>query len=154
MTEEILNFVSSSNSSILLGNGWKKKSLFIELVQEVGKEFSIRNFELLDKMYKFKLSDFGDSKSDKSRPRVQVSDELVQKIDELLPPQPWKPGIHQIVLKQLGCTTDQYFSAVRLLIKKGIRNHQKDGVVYDSDGNVICFDPHRVDPDTLELLDK
>ncbi|MBF2087785.1 MAG: AIPR family protein [Synechococcales cyanobacterium K44_A2020_017] len=153
-TEEILNFVSSSKPSILLGNSWKNNRLFIDLVKEVAEEFSVRNFDLLNKMYRFKLSAFENSKSDKTKPKVQVSEELVQEIDELLPPQPWKPGIHRVISKQLSCTTDQYFSAVSLLIKKGIRNHQKDGVVYDSDGNVICFDPDRVDPDTLELLDE
>jgi len=39
-----------------------------------------------------------------------------------------------------------------MLIDEGIRNRQKEGVVYDSLGNVICFDPDRVNPDSLELL--
>jgi hypothetical protein len=154
VTEEVLIFVNTSKPSILLGNSWKNKRLFVDLVKEVADEFSVRNFDLLNKLSRFNLSDFEDSRSDKTRPKVSVSDELVQRIDELLSPQPWKPGLHRVISKQLSCTIDQYLSAVDLLIKKGIRNYQKDGVVYDSDGNVICFDQDRVDPDTLELLDE
>ena len=75
------------------------------------------------------------------------------KVHELLPPQPWKPGCHLAVIKELKCTTRDYSQAVSLLVEEGLRNNQKDGVVYDNEGNVLCFDHERVDPETLELID-
>ena len=74
------------------------------------------------------------------------------KVNELLPPQPWKPGVHMQVTEKLRCSNKECFQSVQLLIDEGIRNKQVDGVVYDSDGNVITFDPERVNPETLELF--
>jgi hypothetical protein len=72
-------------------------------------------------------------------------------VNELLPAQPWKPGIHTEITSKLECSNSQYFGAVKLLIDEGLRFRQKDGVVYDDEGNVISFDPERVDSDTLKL---
>jgi hypothetical protein len=83
--------------------------------------------------------------------KLIVDKEFALKIDALLPEQPWKPGIHREIVKNLNCTNANYFEAVKILIDEGIRFHQKDGVVYDYDGNVMCFDDDRVDIDTLKL---
>lgn len=83
--------------------------------------------------------------------KIIVDKEFALKIDSLLPEQPWKPGVHREIVKNLNCTNANYFEAVKILIDEGIRFHQKDGVVYDYDGNVMCFDDDRVDSDTLKL---
>ena len=66
-------------------------------------------------------------------------------VDRLLPNQPWKPGVHRLVAGQLGCSIKRCQQAIQFLIEQGIRNHQKDGVVYDSEGNIIDYDKERVD---------
>ncbi len=66
--------------------------------------------------------------------------ELVSQINDLLPMQPWKPGIHRNIIKEVKCTNNEYFSAVNKLIEDGLRNKQVNGVVYGQDGNVISFD--------------
>jgi len=40
---------------------------------------------------------------------------------------------------------------VKILIEEGYRNYQKDGVVYDDEGNVLTFDSEGVDSESLEL---
>ncbi|MGY5796273.1 AIPR family protein [Rheinheimera faecalis] len=84
--------------------------------------------------------------------RQTVTEEFAGKVRSLLPPQPWKPGIHRMVCAQLGCSNSAYFSAVEKLIEDGVLLRQRDGVLYDSEGNVVSFDAGRVNPETLELL--
>ena len=73
-------------------------------------------------------------------------------VDRLLPSQPWKPGVHRLVAEQLGCSIKKCSDAIQFLIEKGIRNQQKDGVVYDSEGNIIDCDEERVDIRKLGIL--
>ena len=65
-------------------------------------------------------------------------------VDRYLPNQPWKPGVHKVVANQLGCSVRRCSEAIEFLIEQGIRNQQKDGVVYDPEGNVIDYDRERV----------
>jgi hypothetical protein len=93
----------------------------------------------------------GESRRPSPSPTSPPSGELIARIKAALPPQPWKPGLHRRIASEVGCDLPTYFAAVAQLIEDGDVHRQKDGVVYDADGNVICFDPERVDPDTLEL---
>jgi hypothetical protein len=85
------------------------------------------------------------------KPRQRVDKNFAERVLASLPPQPWKPGVHRSICNSLGCTVAEYFGAVELLIEEGLVNRQRDGVVYDAEGNVLVFDPDRVDPDTLQL---
>lgn len=84
---------------------------------------------------------------------VAITDEFVEKVNGLLPEQPWKPGIEKAIIETLGCSRDEYFAATNKLIEDGTRYRQHNGVVYDSEGNVLCFDKDRVDPDTMSLIE-
>jgi len=86
-----------------------------------------------------------------SAPSKPISDEFIAKVKASLPAQPWKPGLHREISNQLNCKVSAYFAAVERLINDGDFLRQRDGVVYDSDGNVVSFDPERVNPETLEL---
>ena len=88
-----------------------------------------------------------------SKENICVDLDFAMAVNELLPEQPWKPGVHFKVTRKLGCTNNEYFQAVQLLIEEGIRNKQVDGVVYDNEGNVIKFDSERVNSETLELIE-
>jgi hypothetical protein len=141
---EILKFVRRAGMDTVLEDNWKKKRVFVQLCEEVAQEYSINNADKLDSLSKFSIGYYG---------RVVVSNEFVQKVNKLLPPQPWKPGLHKTISKQLDCTIEEYFSAVNTLIEEGYWYQQKDGIVYDSSGKVVCFDPERVDPNSLKLKD-
>lgn len=84
-------------------------------------------------------------------PSKPITDEFIASVKAVLPAQPWKPGLHRKIAAQLECETSAYFAAVERLIEDGLFLRQRDGVLYDSEGNVVSYDPDRVDPDTLEL---
>jgi hypothetical protein len=69
---------------------------------------------------------------------------FVEQVDALLPPQPWKVGVHALVAKELGTSPDRVYAAIQLLITSNRRNRQKDGIVYNTDGSVLTTDPDRV----------
>jgi hypothetical protein len=65
-------------------------------------------------------------------------------VDAALPVQPWPPGVHRMVAKTIGFSTGFVHIIIQELIRTGRRHRQKDGVVYDADGNVIAYDELRV----------
>lgn len=87
------------------------------------------------------------------RTRPPVDLDFAMLVDRHLPTQPWKPGTHKVVAKKVGCSIRRCYDAIQFLVDEGIRNRQKDGVVYDSDGNVVDYDRERVDPSTLGLAE-
>ncbi len=68
---------------------------------------------------------------------------FVERVDAMLPKQPWKPGIHVHVAEKLACTPKEVTQAIQALIAMGKRYSQRDGVVYDTDGKVIAVDEER-----------
>ncbi|MEO8340290.1 MAG: AIPR family protein [Nitrospirota bacterium] len=83
--------------------------------------------------------------------RNPITDDFIEKVKAVLPQQPWKPGLRRKIKVQLKCNTSDLLAAFERLIEDGVFMRQKDGVLYDADGNVVSFDIERVDPDTLEL---
>jgi len=142
----IWSFIVSYDPKALGGNSWKKKSFIVNLCRAASDYYGITGIQRLEKNNKFLGNDI--------RKATKVDMDFALRVNEQLPSQPWKPGVHKKVVKTLRCTNSQYFSAVEMLIEEGIRNRQKDGVVYDSEGNVLCFDPERVDPISMDLLNE
>lgn len=143
-------FVSVKPDSIS-GNGWRQKRLYVDLCKEASTKFNLNGLDRIKNTIRFQES--GPSKWESgSKDEVEVTMDFALKVHELLPPQPWKPGGQHPVIKELKCTSKEYSQAVSLLVEEGLRNNQKDGVVYDQEGNVLCFDPERVDPETMELI--
>lgn len=84
--------------------------------------------------------------------KTDITQDFIDQVDNLLPKQPWKPGIHRAIMEKLNCSKKEYFAATYQLIKTGRRYKQKDGVLYNQEGEVISYDADRVDPDTLKLI--
>lgn len=80
-----------------------------------------------------------------------LPDSFIERVKPFAPPQPWKPGVHRSVCERLGCQPRAYFAAIDRLIEDGFFLQQRDGVLYDHDGNVVGIDVERVDPETLML---
>ncbi len=72
-----------------------------------------------------------------------ISEDVVSRVDAALPPQPWKPGIHHEIAGKLGLDPRDVSASIGRLIRSGRRNHQRDGVVFGSGGQVIAVDPDR-----------
>lgn len=152
VTKEIIvstwEFIAATKPDSLSGSGWKKRSLYAELCNEAANAFDINGINRIDRVSNFQAE--GPSRRDiYSKSEIKVTMDFALKIHELLPDQPWKQGEHRAVIEAANCTSREYSQAVSLLMDEGLRNRQKDGVVYDQDGNVICFDPERVDPETM-----
>ncbi len=135
----------ASNGSI---KAFARKSDLLSLCKEATKKWDIRDFKRIEKGILFNEKPIQKVISKESE---HITLEFALKVNELLPEQPWKPGMHKEIIKKLECTSSEYFDSVELLINEGLRYVQKDGVVYDDNGNVISFDEERVDSETLEL---
>lgn len=82
---------------------------------------------------------------------VELTEELIAQIQTLLPPQPWKPGMHRELCSELGVRPTCIYDAVDVLIERGIVHEQKDGIVYDENGKVLMVDPTRCEYTVVEL---
>jgi hypothetical protein len=131
-------------------SGWRNKEFVINLCNEYSEKYQLGVIARIEKTSLSTNNWRGKTSQANFEP---ITLEFALLINEALPPQPWKPGVHYEVMKKVNCTKRQYFESVKLLIEKGIRNHQKDGVVYDQDGNVLYFDVERVNPETLKLIE-
>ena len=145
---EVWELISSSDTIQRIGKKVKHSSL-IGLLHKATEEWKIKGIERFLRGNNLDLNNY--EKEAKVKQKSKITMEFAEKVNMLLPQQPWKPGVDKEVIAKLDCTRSEYFDAVSLLIEEGIRNRQKDGVVYDEEGNVIAFDNERVDADTLEL---
>lgn len=127
-----------------------KRSYFLNVCEEMNVGKDIKGFERL-------THNFGINNesiivhSPKQRNDNNITTEFIDKVDSLLPSQPWKPGTHKLVSKQLNCSENEVYSAVNILVKSGRRYRQRDGIIYSLDGKIISIDQDRVDIDTLKL---
>jgi len=84
------------------------------------------------------------AESKPKQPKPVLSEALVLQVNDLLPAQPWKRGVHRAVASQLGCSPALASAAIQELIHSGMRHQQKDGVVYDSSGQIVAIDEERI----------
>lgn len=75
--------------------------------------------------------------------RFEHEDFLLQ-VSGLLPPQPWKPRVHIRVADALSAKPDRVSNAIQILIARGVWLQQRDGVVFDKDGNEVARDESRL----------
>ncbi|WP_438864051.1 AIPR family protein [Neptunicella sp.] len=153
LVEETWKFIEETYSSDVADKRLKGKGFFVKLCKEASAAFSISNPDRIEKAKEFWVYTH-EANPIKERQNHVIDMEFALKVNELLPEQPWKPGVNRIVKSKLGCSNREYFEAVQILIDEGIRNKQRDGVVYDYEGNVVAFDSERVDPNTMKLLDQ
>lgn len=65
-------------------------------------------------------------------PPTPLSPKFVDQVNALLPPQPWKPGIHVEIAEKLRCSSRDASRAISVLIKQRKRMKQRGGVVLGS----------------------
>lgn len=82
---------------------------------------------------------------------AELTEELIEKIKDMLPAQPWKPGMHRVLCSELGVRPSCVYDAIDVLIERGLVYKQQDGVVYDENGRVIMVDPVRCKFTVAEL---
>jgi hypothetical protein len=146
-TRNIMDEIHRMPDADFSSKGLIGRQKIIQCCRLFSNKFQISGIETMENRPAFEVNSHYRKKKETSR--ANVSDELVEQIKALLPPQPWKPGMHKAICKSTGCHTSEYFTAVDILIQKGIFNRQKDGIVYDPSGNIIAFDPERVKKETI-----
>ena len=75
-----------------------------------------------------------------SREKQHIDVDFVNKVNALLPDQPWRKGVHKGVRSELGCTGREYSIAVSWLIEEGLRYRQTNGVLFDLKGREVILD--------------
>lgn len=140
--KEIYDIVVDLYPDAKILNILNSRSLVINILISYSKLYTIENIGIIISGNNDDIEEF---ESD------VLSDEFIEKLRKILPPQPWKPRMERSLIRELNCSRDNYFSAVRKLIELGEFYHQKDGVLFDQQGQVVDFDKSRVDPITLEL---
>ena len=126
--------------------GWASFRNILAACEESAQKYGIKDINSLSVRQHVTASSVN-----QAHPPKELTDEFISSVQALLPAQPWKPGIHRKITRQLRCKTSAFSYAVDRLIEDGHFLHQRNGVLYDAEGNVVSFDPDRVDPDTLEL---
>ncbi|MEZ4772516.1 MAG: AIPR family protein [Bacteroidia bacterium] len=127
-----------------------KRGTFLQLCEEINKANNIKGYDRLIHNFGINNQKFIVQKRG-YKSENNITADFIEKVDSIFPQQPWKPGTHKLIAKQLSCTESEIFSAVNILIKSGKRYKQKDGIIYDKSGRVIEIDKERVDEKTLKL---
>jgi hypothetical protein len=79
--------------------------------------------------------------------RTRSEDEaFIKRVQQQLPAQPWKPGVHVEVATTMEVDPRRVQNAIRILIAKGAVMQQRDGILYDMAGNEVGRDPSRERP--------
>jgi hypothetical protein len=64
---------------------------------------------------------------------------FIQLVNEMLPPQPWKQGIHFEVARQLSVKSSKVSRAIQKLIARGKWLEQRGGTLYSKEGGVVAI---------------
>lgn len=65
---------------------------------------------------------------------VPIDEDVVEIVRGALPDQPWQTGVHKDVSEKTGLGTSIVQKAIRELIRRGVFQHQIDGVIVSPDG--------------------
>ncbi len=144
-TWELMKLLPTSNGRVKVK---AQKSYLVKLCEKATTQWDIDGIKRIEKGILFNSNQY---RKNFEKDRPEITRDFALKVHKLLPVQPWKPGIHKAIVKELQCTNSEYFDSVKILINEGLCYTQKDGVVFGEDGNVICFDKERVDSETMEL---
>lgn len=107
---------------------WKKRSFIIEICEALAKKYKIDGIEMIKS--KNSIYDWY---------TLDLDENFIFKVKENLPGQPWKRGMHIKVAKKLKCHEFKVSRAINILIERGEIYKQKDGQLFDKDGNMITL---------------
>lgn len=121
----------------------KRTSFIMNCCDAMAKKFQLTDVEVIGKRHLRRPYDDTKNKTIKHK---TMSSEFLDKIDSLLPKQPWKRGIHLQIAKEIGCDATEVSKSIKTLIASGKRNRQVDGIVYDANDDIIAIDLERDEP--------
>lgn len=138
-----LNPVSFSRTKL-------KRHTLLAICKEMSVSDNIEGYERLEHNFGLNYNKSNQRRNTNNN-KCEFNDEFIEKVYARLPKQPWQPGIHKIISKDLACSSRDVFKAIDILTEKGRLFKQINGVVYDHNGNILNFDEARVDSNTFKL---
>lgn len=107
-----------------------KNTLAIDLDELVGANDTVKCANCEQNIRVSRTADgLGVAILDQPKIKTAVTEELVEKVREKLPAQPWPKQIHRTVAEQLGIPSQIVQKAIQQLILKGIFHDQVDGQI-------------------------
>lgn len=74
----------------------------------------------------------------------EISQSILDSVKMTLSPQPWQPYEHMRVARKLKLSQKLVSRAIDKLIELGVFHPQKNGIVYDDEGNILMVDETRI----------
>lgn len=108
-------------------SNWRKKTFVIPVCETIAKKYSIDDIETIQN----RKNPFNNTK------KYDISEEFIEKVRMELPTQPWPVGTHTKIAKKINEKTPKVSQAINTLIKRGIFYRQKNGILYDKNGNIV-----------------
>ena len=68
---------------------------------------------------------------------IHIDDDLIRRIKDALPPQPWPKGTSARVADELNISMNMVQQAIEVLINRCDVYAQRYGILYDKEGNVV-----------------
>lgn len=129
-----------------------KRQYFLNVCAELRDSINIQGYERLEKSFGVNNQSIIVERPKRSNEN-RITVEFVERVNELLPGQPWKPGTHKLVASQLKCGERDIYQAINILVKSGRRYRQKNGIIYNLKGEIIEIDKDRVDISTFKPIE-
>ncbi|QPS87448.1 AIPR family protein [Serratia plymuthica] len=121
------------------------------IIFTISDKYSLTNFQCVER-YNAMYDDV--SKQLRPYKNAVITEEFIELVKNELPEQPWKHGMRAPILAKLGCKSAELSLAIDKLIERDVIYRQRDGVLYNRNGEIMGFDDSRVTPEVQSLLVK
>lgn len=111
----------------------RKKKVVMMVCEKYAENNGIKDFEKISKRPDELLE----------REEYKLTEEFIQDVKNNLPKQPWAVGTHSKIAKKLNVYTPKVSQAIRELIQRGDIYLQKNGILYDKNGNIVKVEKNK-----------
>lgn len=112
----------------------------MSIITEAASQFGIRNLERVAKQKNvFITAKDVYIRKQRRTSRLKVSEDVISQVKKELPSQPWPKGIIAITAEKLHLERSMVYEAVSVLIDRSDVYVQKDGVLFDKEGNIVSL---------------
>lgn len=112
----------------------------MSIITEAASQFGTRNLERVAKQKNvFITAKDVYIRKQRRTSRLKVSEDVISQVKKELPSQPWPKGIIAITAEKLHLERSMVYEAVSVLIDRSDVYVQKDGVLFDKEGNIVSL---------------
>lgn len=143
--EDVWYWLNTQFESNAKSGKWISRSHVLAVCKQLELDYKITGLQAFEALL---------SRNDRTALRTgqkPLTEDFINDVKALLPPQPWKVGTHKAICDKLNCNNHMYSAAVDALVEDGYFYRQKAGILYDLEGNIVSFDTDRVDSETMQL---